>query len=172
MKRHAFTLVELLVVIAIIGLLSTVAVVALSGARAGSRNAKRNADIAQLSKAFYMAYDAAGAGSYPASGGACVSAACGGSWSGISASATIDAYLSPYLSAKPIDPADGKRSVTGFVYTTTFSGASTYDSYVFPTGAYVSWFMETVPSLSGICGAGHIYSSSATQTQCFLQLTQ
>jgi prepilin-type N-terminal cleavage/methylation domain-containing protein len=41
MRRRAFTLVELLVVIAIIGLLSTVAVVSLAGARSKARDVKR-----------------------------------------------------------------------------------------------------------------------------------
>jgi prepilin-type N-terminal cleavage/methylation domain-containing protein len=38
MPRRAFTLVELLVVISIIGLLSTVAVVALGSTRSGAHN--------------------------------------------------------------------------------------------------------------------------------------
>lgn len=54
--RQAFTLVELLVVIAIIGLLSTVAVVATSGAQMSARNAKRKADLLQVSKALETYY--------------------------------------------------------------------------------------------------------------------
>jgi prepilin-type N-terminal cleavage/methylation domain-containing protein len=67
MKRSAFTLVELLVVIAIIGLLSSVAVVALSGAGMNARNAKRKADLVQISKALEMYYSDNGA--YPSTGG-------------------------------------------------------------------------------------------------------
>jgi prepilin-type N-terminal cleavage/methylation domain-containing protein len=51
MNRRAFTLVELLVVISIIGLLSTIATVSLSSARAKSRDAKRMADLKQISTA-------------------------------------------------------------------------------------------------------------------------
>jgi prepilin-type N-terminal cleavage/methylation domain-containing protein len=56
MKRRAFTLVELLVVIAIIGLLSTVAVVALEQSRVNARNAKRKGDLIQISKALELYY--------------------------------------------------------------------------------------------------------------------
>lgn len=47
-KQKGFTLIELLVVIAIIGLLSTLAVVALNNARQKSRDAKRISDIKQI----------------------------------------------------------------------------------------------------------------------------
>lgn len=48
-KQKGFTLIELLVVIAIIGLLSTIAIVAMGGARAKARDAKRISDIKQMS---------------------------------------------------------------------------------------------------------------------------
>jgi prepilin-type N-terminal cleavage/methylation domain-containing protein len=67
MKRNAFTLVELLVVIAIIGLLSTVAVVALKRSSINARNAKRKADLIQISKALELYYSDHNA--YPASAG-------------------------------------------------------------------------------------------------------
>lgn len=67
MNRKAFTLVELLVVIAIIGLLSSVAVVALSGSKVSANNAKRKADIVQISKALEL-YNSDN-GVYPSTGG-------------------------------------------------------------------------------------------------------
>jgi prepilin-type N-terminal cleavage/methylation domain-containing protein len=56
MKRKGFTLIELLVVIAIIGLLSTLAVVALNSARQRSRDAKRVADIRQIQTALELGF--------------------------------------------------------------------------------------------------------------------
>jgi len=54
MKKRGFTLIELLVVIAIIGLLSTLAVVALNNARQKSRDAKRVSDVKQISTALEL----------------------------------------------------------------------------------------------------------------------
>jgi prepilin-type N-terminal cleavage/methylation domain-containing protein len=50
MQKQGFTLVELLVVIAIIGLLSATVAFAITTVRARARDAKRAADIDQLSK--------------------------------------------------------------------------------------------------------------------------
>ncbi|MCX6792552.1 MAG: prepilin-type N-terminal cleavage/methylation domain-containing protein [Candidatus Falkowbacteria bacterium] len=62
-KKTGFTLIELLVVIAIIGVLSTMAIIALGNARAKSRDAKRVADIKQISTALELYY--ADNNSYP-----------------------------------------------------------------------------------------------------------
>ena len=56
-KTKGFTLIELLVVIAIIGLLSTLAVVALNNARAKSRDARRVSDAKQISTALELYYN-------------------------------------------------------------------------------------------------------------------
>lgn len=63
-KQKGFTLIELLVVIAIIGLLSTLAVVALNNARQKSRDARRISDIKQIQTALELYYNEDGA--YPA----------------------------------------------------------------------------------------------------------
>jgi len=60
MNRRAFTLVELLVVIAIIGLLSTVAVVALGSARARGKAAKAASDLKQIATALQLYVDTNG----------------------------------------------------------------------------------------------------------------
>lgn len=56
-KQAGFTLIELLVVIAIIGLLSTLAVVALNNARMKSRDARRVSDIKQIQTALELYYN-------------------------------------------------------------------------------------------------------------------
>lgn len=65
MNKKGFTLIELLVVIAIIGLLSTLAVVALNNARSKSRDAKRLSDVKQIQTALELYFNDAAA--YPAS---------------------------------------------------------------------------------------------------------
>jgi prepilin-type N-terminal cleavage/methylation domain-containing protein len=56
-KQKAFTLIELLVVISIIGLLSTLAVVALTNAQKKSRDTKRRSDLKQISTALELYFD-------------------------------------------------------------------------------------------------------------------
>ena len=64
-KDRGFTLVELLVVIAIIGVLATLLLLQLGGARGKGRDAKRISDIAQLRTALEQYYDD-NSGTYPA----------------------------------------------------------------------------------------------------------
>ena len=63
-KEKGFTLVELLVVIAIIGVLATLLLLQLGGARGKARDAKRIADITQLRTAIEQYFDD-NTGTYP-----------------------------------------------------------------------------------------------------------
>lgn len=56
-NKAGFTLIELLVVIAIIGLLASVVLLALNGARAKSRDAKRLADVRQIASALELYFN-------------------------------------------------------------------------------------------------------------------
>lgn len=52
--KSGFTLIELLVVISIIGVLSTIAMISLSGARAKARDARRLSDMEQIRNALEL----------------------------------------------------------------------------------------------------------------------
>ncbi|MDP3975104.1 MAG: prepilin-type N-terminal cleavage/methylation domain-containing protein [Candidatus Jorgensenbacteria bacterium] len=55
-NRKGFTLIEMLVVVAIVGLLSSVVVVGVGGARQKARDAKRVADVRQIQTWFETKY--------------------------------------------------------------------------------------------------------------------
>jgi len=64
-KRKGFTLVEILVVIAIIGILASVVLASMGGARSKGRDTKRISDVKQLQLALQLYYDA-NVNKYPA----------------------------------------------------------------------------------------------------------
>jgi prepilin-type N-terminal cleavage/methylation domain-containing protein len=103
-NRKGFTLIELLVVIAIIGLLSTLAVVALNNARTKSRDARRVADIKQMRTAMELYYN--DMNGYPAA---------------VAEGGTIAGGGTTYMGIVPTNPAPN-----GTAYTYTQDAADTY----------------------------------------------
>jgi len=124
MNKKGFTLIELLVVIAIIGLLSTLAVVALGSARQKARDSKRLSDLKQVQTALEMYYTDQNA--YPSAATAVTLGdtdhACLNS-SGFAATGCT----TPYMGLVPVDP----TATQSYSYTsadgTTYSISATLE---------------------------------------------
>ena len=120
-KQKGFTLIELLVVIAIIGLLSTLAVVALNNARQKSRDAKRVSDIKQVQTALELYYN--DENGYP------TAVAQAGTITGPTSAVT-------YMSIVPSNPSPSDGCPANYVYAQDGSGVSYHITYCLggPTG--------------------------------------
>lgn len=127
MNKKGFTLIELLVVIAIIGLLSTLAVVALGSARTKARDSKRLGDLRQLQTALELYYTDQNA--YPVAASEVTlgdaNHVCLNSTGFVTAA---NCGTSPYIGLIPTDPGSGTYryvSANGTTYTvsTTLEGA-------------------------------------------------
>ncbi|MFA5175283.1 MAG: prepilin-type N-terminal cleavage/methylation domain-containing protein [Patescibacteria group bacterium] len=117
MNKKGFTLIELLVVIAILGLLSTLAVVALGSAREKARDSKRLSDLKQVQTALELYYTDKGA--YPTETTAVTlgssTEAC---LDGASGFTTTALCVSPYMGQVPKDPGSNTYSYTSAAGTT------------------------------------------------------
>ncbi len=138
-----FTLIELLVVIAIIGILSTLAVVSLQGARERARDTKRIADVKQIQTALELYYN--DASSYPAE------LIVG---SPISYGSNVYMYNTP---AGPT-PADGSCATSSYTYDQVNSGASYFIEFCLGTNV-----ADLSPGIKCAFPGGII----ATTTSCY-----
>jgi len=124
-NHKGFTLIELLVVIAIIGLLSTLAVVALNNAREKSRDAKRVSDIKQVQTALELYF--ADQNGYPSGSSSTLGGASALCLDEDGFVAACDAGGTTYMGAVPANPAPGGAAYTynqigsGSSYSITFS---------------------------------------------------
>jgi len=120
MNKKGFTLIELLVVIAIIGLLSTLAVVALGQARVKARDSKRLSDMKQMQTALELYYTDQGA--YPS--GTAVSLGSTGVECLNATGFTTEGCSNPYMGLIPTDPTPAVfYSYTGATSTYTITTA-------------------------------------------------
>ncbi|HXK37931.1 MAG TPA: type II secretion system protein [Candidatus Paceibacterota bacterium] len=157
-----FTLIELLVVIAIIGLLSSVVLASLKGAKVKARNARRLADIHQLEMAFRMVEDASG--TLPVVGdGFCIgetdATTCWGDRA-VPGNTFLKNILSTYITI-PKDP-DTKRG-WGDHYMYIDGQINAGCTVAISTGKYIAWRPEETPwtdadcmgvGVSACCGYG------------------
>ena len=131
-KHKGFTLIELLVVIAIIGILASIVLVSLGGARQKARDARRQSDIRQISLAMEMCLDDATCGG---PGAYCTMAAGANAVTYIGGLPTCNTAGGPnYLNPVPRDPQTGTKDYTWFA-----GSASQYCVWVqLEGGAYIA----------------------------------
>ncbi|HEY4488843.1 MAG TPA: prepilin-type N-terminal cleavage/methylation domain-containing protein [Candidatus Paceibacterota bacterium] len=132
-QQRGFTLIELLVVIAIIGLLSSVVLASLNGARAKGRDARRLSDLKQIQVALELFASNDSMGKYPSTLAALTS---GG-----------------YIPVIPLDPSTG----LSFVYDVNTSSTGGY--YYYCLGAV----LETpAPVPADVCSASKLGKNPTT----------
>ncbi len=181
-KKFGFTLIELLVVISIIGLLSSVVLASLNGARKKADDSQRNSIVGEYVKALALAYDAGGTGQYPGTADGLVY--CLGDYLTIGTYGQPSACRQGFSTALRSENADVQNMLAGAnkflpslptLKPTVLSSTYTYDGPFYqcsltncatPT---IEWYLEQ-PNQKCIKGAAPTTPSAGTGTRCSLQL--
>ncbi len=146
--KKGFTLIELLVVIAIIGILASIVLVSLNGARAKGRDAKRVADLQQFARAVALSSNADSA-----------SAFAGCTTAGVKASTCTDPNGTGFT-----DPSGGVACAAGALTATcdyTVSAASAFTT----AAKFNDWQVKTyLENGAGTLTSGAVCISSGTST--------
>ena len=133
-KKKGFTLIELLVVIAIIGVLASIVLVSMGGARQSARNATRKADMRQIISAQELYYNVGDA---------------------FLTSASWPSAISTFMIKTPSDPGTGT-----YVWVNNTTDAQKFCAYATlenPTSYYVAsqggnfGCSDAVPTLADCC---------------------
>jgi len=154
--KQGFTLIELLVVIAIIGLLSTMAVVSLNSARVKARDARRLADVKQLSTAIELEAANSNTSSY-----ATVLASCPAE----AAKTTTCGTITNLNFANVIDPSAGG---TGTACATGGAAVCDYAMGTAPTATTydICFYLETGAGSLSAAGMYHVEEGGSMALGC------
>ena len=165
MSKKGFTLIELLVVIAIIGLLSSIVLVSMQGARAKARDARRYQELTQLQTAIELYY--AKNESYPSTGGAWWSVCPGncGPHDTSGANGWIPNLAPTFMGSLPTDPSGCVGGwCKGYIYSSNgvdYKIATDWSAEVGEQCGQGKRFYDSRCGASGTCNFCSIWTSGA-----------
>ena|SRR3989338_433677 len=166
-RQAGFTLIELLVVIAIIGLLASVIMVGLNGARKKARDARTKADAKQIITALEFARDASASKTFPGNTGnwQCLKSS-GSCWRGsYSANSAVITALAPFMSSvpKPTGPS-GNYMYDAYLYLPNYTG-----DFGAGPGTFLIYALER-PFTTGECRGYYAGQYEAGYYYCYMKI--